>query len=339
MIKKNILKRIKYYYGTDLSWLESFTKKTGGKPSGNFIHIPSSIGEGNMYHLDCTDEIAVLYADFVHKVDFKYFQKNKIQDFIGFHYNLSEGEAKISSQGSSYKVGRWLYDFYVMHNSLESEYMVSSGCKCFSVSIFIKKDFLKAYAKKNLVTDREIQKLLNPSKSDFIKLNRMSNESYNLLMELRKNKVGGIVFDLFLTSTVHLLISDFFFKILGANSHMAQNVNDSDLSGIRFSQRFLIENIQKKYPGNKLLAKKINMSETKFKVLFKNITGIPPNVFFMENKLKKAKDLVIENKMSILEISNQLSFANSSYFALKFKRRYGINPEKFRKKSCLARCT
>jgi AraC-like DNA-binding protein len=72
------------------------------------------------------------------------------------------------------------------------------------------------------------------------------------------------------------------------------------------------------------------MSETKFKVLLKKITGIPPNVFFMENKLKKAKDLLAENKMSVLEISNQLSFANSSYFALKFKRKYGIKPKKFR---------
>jgi hypothetical protein len=247
MIKKtNILDSIKHHYGTELCCSESLTKKQEGRPTGNLIHLPASICEGNIYHLDCSDEIAVLYADVVHKVDFKYFQKNALQDFICFYYNLSEGEAKISIQGSSYKVGRWGYNFYVMHSSLEPEYKVSSGCKCFSVSIFIKKDFLRTYAKKNLLTKRNTEKPLNQTKSHSIKLNRMSNESYNLLVELRKNKVGGIVFDLSLISSVHLLISDYFFKILGANSHMAENLNNSDLSGIMFSQRFLIENILKK---------------------------------------------------------------------------------------------
>ncbi|MNR57973.1 Virulence regulon transcriptional activator VirF [compost metagenome] len=79
------------------------------------------------------------------------------------------------------------------------------------------------------------------------------------------------------------------------------------------------------------MSKMSNMSESKFKTLFKKITGNTANVFFIENKLLLAKELIENKQLTISQISDQLNFTNNSYFASKFKERFGISPKAFNK--------
>jgi AraC-like DNA-binding protein len=158
----------------------------------------------------------------------------------------------------------------------------------------------------------------------------MSNESYHLLDDLRKLEVGGPVFDLNLTGTVHMLLSNYL-KKLSTNRIIIQTVNETDLSSIIKTQQTLIQNIENHFPTIKSMASEANMSESKFKTLFRKITGITPNAFFMDNKLLLAKELLEKKQLSISQISNQLNFTNNSYFASKFKQHFGLSPKTFLK--------
>nr|WP_262898989.1 AraC family transcriptional regulator [Flavobacterium branchiicola] len=91
----------------------------------------------------------------------------------------------------------------------------------------------------------------------------------------------------------------------------------------------LIKNIENHFPSIKSLAENANMSESKFKNLFHKITGDTPNVFFMENKLLLAKELLEKKQLSISQVSDQLNFTNNSYFASKFKEYFGLSPKIF----------
>jgi AraC-like DNA-binding protein len=322
------MKIIEHSYGADLNWVESFAKQFGGKVEGNFIVIPEEYQTGTRYFIDCGEGIIAYYLNVTYKKNFKLIQKNLDDDFVGFYYNLTDGEASVTGENFVYEVGRWQYNLAVIDGKLESTYDVKSESSTFALCIFIKKSNIEAYAQKNNIILQDIEKIVDSSKNTIIRFDRMSNESFHLLDDLRKLKVGGPIFDLNLIGTVHMLISNYLKKI-ASNRIIIQTVNKSDLANIITIQMFLIEHIQGHFPSIRLMANKANMSESKFKNLFRKITGDTPSSFFMNNKLLLAKELLEKKQLTITQISDQLNFTNNSYFASKFKSHFGMSPKTF----------
>lgn len=323
------MKRIEHFYSADLNWVPYFAKQYGGKVDGNFIVLPEEVQSGTRYVLDCGDGIIAFYVNVEYKKNLHLIQKNAESDFVGFYYNLTDGEATVSIDNHTYNTSRWQYNLSVIDGSLESEYSVKAGSKTFALCVFVKKSALKDYLIKNhLESKTDIDEILDPKKNTIIRFDRMSNESFHLLDDLRKKEVGGPIFNLHLVGTVHMLIANYLKKIL-TKRIIIQTVNQQDLSTIIAMQMYLIENIHSPFPGITILAERANMSESKFKILFTKITGVTPNAFFMDNKLLFAKDLLETKQLSITQISDKLSFTNNSYFASKFKDHFGISPKTY----------
>ncbi|MNQ36025.1 HTH-type transcriptional regulator CdhR [compost metagenome] len=322
------MKTIEHSYGADLSWIEDFTNQFGGKVDGNFIIIPEELQTGTRYFLNCGEGIIAYYINVVYNKNLRLIQKNQDNDFVGLYYNLTEGEATVSSNSSVYDVGRWRYNLSVIDGSLDSDYNVKAGSRTFALCIFIKKTMLQEFLKKNNITFPNIDKIADPTLNTIVRFERMSNESYHLLNDLRKLKVGGPIFNLNLIGTVQMLLSNCL-KKFSTERIIIQKVNSSDLANIIASQMFFIEHIEDHFPSITLMAQKANMSESKFKNLFRKITGLTPNNFFMSNKLIRAKELLEKKQLSISQVSDQLNFTNNSYFASKFKEQFGISPKIF----------
>ena len=64
---------------------------------------------------------------------------------------------------------------------------------------------------------------------------------------------------------------------------------------------------------------------------FKKTTGMSMMTYFMNMKITKAKELLRENKKSIAEISDILSFDSPNYFSKAFKKAVGYTPSTYRK--------
>lgn len=322
------MKIIEHSYGADLTWVENFANQFGGKIDGNFVIIPEELQTGTRYILDCGEGIIAYYINVVYNKNFRLIQKNKNSDFVGLYYNLTEGEATVSNESSVYGVGRWQYNLSIIDGSLETDYNVKAGSSTFALCIFIKKSMIEKFVKKNDIPLRDVDKITDPTKNTIIRFDRMSSDSYHLLNDLRKLKVGGPIFNLNMIGTVQMLIANYL-KKMSTHRIIIQTVNSSDLNGIITTQMFLIEHINEHFPSIALMAKMANMSESKFKNLFRKITGLTPNKFFMDNKLLKAKELLEKKQLSISQVSDQLSFTNNSYFASKFKENFGISPKTF----------
>lgn len=322
------MKTIQHSYGADLSWIADFTNQFGGKIDGNFIIIPEELQTGTRYFLDCGEGIIAYYINVVYNKDFRFIQKNLDNNFVGIYYNLTEGEATVNSNSILYDVGRWRYNLSIIDGSLESDYNVKKGSRTFALCIFIKKTMLEEFLKKNNIHFHNIEKIANPSLNTIVRFERMSSESYHILNDLRKLEVGGPVFNLNLIGTVQMLLSNCL-KKFSTERIIIQTVNSSDLTSIIAVQMFLIEHIEDQFPSIVLLAQMANMSESKFKNLFRKVTGLTPNNFFMSNKLLRAKELLEKKQLSISQVSDQLSFTNNSYFASKFKEQFGIPPKIF----------
>lgn len=322
---------VRHSYGADTDWLESFANSCGGKIEGNFINIPEEINTGTRYYLDCGDDFLIYYVDVVYNNDIHFIQSHNKKDFIGLYYNLIEGKTMKTSTDFSYDVSRFGYDLAVIDSILETNLHVTPGVKSCGISIFIKKNRIESFAKENKIFSEHIERLINSDKNTFIKFDRMSPESFYLINDLKKLKVGSEIFNLNLIAVTYQLFSNYMNQLFN-NTIIIEKVNQTDLSNIISTQIFLLDNIEEAFPSIKAMAEKACMSETKFKKLFKKITGTTPNSFFLNNKLRKAKELLEEQNYTILETCDKLKFTNYSYFIFKFRDHFGISPKIFVKK-------
>jgi len=74
------------------------------------------------------------------------------------------------------------------------------------------------------------------------------------------------------------------------------------------------------------LAEQVGLSVSRFKVKFKEQTGIAPAEYILRSRIDHAKVLLQEGRMSVTEIAYALGFSSSQYFATAFKRFTTMRP-------------
>jgi AraC-like DNA-binding protein len=79
------------------------------------------------------------------------------------------------------------------------------------------------------------------------------------------------------------------------------------------------------------LAALMQMGHTKFYGRMKEVLGVSPNKYLMNEKMRIAAELILEGKYSIAEVSFKVGFMDQSYFNKCFKQYYGCVPSKYGK--------
>ena len=77
------------------------------------------------------------------------------------------------------------------------------------------------------------------------------------------------------------------------------------------------------------LAQLMAMGRTKFYGKVKDMTGISPNKYIMQARMKKAADLLADGEMNVSEVSYKVGIQDPSYFNKVFKAYYGVVPSKY----------
>jgi signal transduction histidine kinase/DNA-binding response OmpR family regulator len=79
------------------------------------------------------------------------------------------------------------------------------------------------------------------------------------------------------------------------------------------------------------LASLLKMGRTKFYGKMKEFTGMSPNSYLQNERLKRAAELLIEGDLNVTEVSYKVGFQSPTYFYKCFKEKYGVPPSKFGK--------
>lgn len=82
-----------------------------------------------------------------------------------------------------------------------------------------------------------------------------------------------------------------------------------------------------------LLVRQFYMSRTSFYAKIKNITGLSPIEFVQQMRVKRAAEMIVENKYSIAEIANRVGFNDAHYFSRCFKKAYSVSPTEYFRRS------
>ena len=80
------------------------------------------------------------------------------------------------------------------------------------------------------------------------------------------------------------------------------------------------------------IAKEMLISKSQLTREFKKYYDLSPYQYLINKKISVAKQLVLNTKMKILEISDSLCFSDEYNFSNLFKAKVGVSPLEFRKK-------
>jgi AraC family transcriptional regulator len=82
------------------------------------------------------------------------------------------------------------------------------------------------------------------------------------------------------------------------------------------------------------LARVANMSLYYFAVLFRQSTSLSPHRYVLSKRVERAKELLQNPKLSVLEVSMNVGFEHQNNFARAFRRVFGVSPTEF-KRGCV----
>ena len=81
------------------------------------------------------------------------------------------------------------------------------------------------------------------------------------------------------------------------------------------------------------MASELGMNKTKLIRQTKAATGYTVQVLHEKLKIELAKNLILEDKLTLAEIAERLGFQNSNYFSNVFKKNTGESPRAWGKKN------
>ncbi|MBD9462170.1 helix-turn-helix domain-containing protein [Pseudomonas sp. Pdm06] len=79
------------------------------------------------------------------------------------------------------------------------------------------------------------------------------------------------------------------------------------------------------------LARAIGLSEYHFSRLFKRATGRSPSQYFIQLRMARARQLLIETERSVIDIGLEVGYGSASHFSQVFRREVGVAPSHYRK--------
>lgn len=103
-------------------------------------------------------------------------------------------------------------------------------------------------------------------------------------------------------------------------------LNDNDRKNIQRAEQFLNDHLFGDFPGIEKVARKVGVSPTKLKNDFKGMHGTSVYQYFSKQQMIAARELLLQRKYTIKEISSLFGYENASKFSAVFKKVNGINP-------------
>ncbi len=77
------------------------------------------------------------------------------------------------------------------------------------------------------------------------------------------------------------------------------------------------------------IATVVQMSPHYFATLFKQSMGIAPHQYLTQCRVERAKQLLAQQKLSIIQVSQLVGFQSQSHFAKVFHKYVGITPKRY----------
>lgn len=135
--------------------------------------------------------------------------------------------------------------------------------------------------------------------------------------------------DLLLGAKILMLID-----LLKQDATINNNTDSKVYSLMHQAKKYMKENFSSEI-STEDIATSVNLSESRFRFLFKKTYGITSHQHLINLRISAAKQMLWDSNYSMSEIATQCGFGSQQYFSDTFKRETGLSPSKY--KNCFER--
>ena len=89
--------------------------------------------------------------------------------------------------------------------------------------------------------------------------------------------------------------------------------------------------IDEQHNFSEILSKKLNKDYSYLSGLFSSVEGVTIEKYIINQKIEKAKELIIYNEMNLSEIAYHLGYSSVAHLSAQFKKVTGLTPTYFKK--------
>jgi AraC-like DNA-binding protein len=126
---------------------------------------------------------------------------------------------------------------------------------------------------------------------------------------------------------IEQIISDFFrhaFLDERIKKHTA--LHNPDYANVAAAEKLILHNLNTAFIGVEKIARAVNLSPTKLKIVFKSVFGFSMLQYHKEKNMLLAQQLIRHSDIQIKNIAAVTGYTSSSKFTAAFKKRFGILP-------------
>ena len=108
-------------------------------------------------------------------------------------------------------------------------------------------------------------------------------------------------------------------------THFERSIGNYQIDTVR---RYVREHLQEELSVEHL-AREFHYSRTRLSVLFKEATGQTINEYITQERISRAKHLLVEGKLSMTQISRSVGYSSPHYFSRRFSQVVGCAPSDY----------
>ncbi|MEH2467241.1 helix-turn-helix transcriptional regulator [Nostoc sp.] len=101
-----------------------------------------------------------------------------------------------------------------------------------------------------------------------------------------------------------------------------------DIERIHHARNILLGNLDNP-PSLMELARQVGLNDRSLKQGFCQVFGTTAFAYLHDYRLEKARQLLNTGEMNVIKVAYSIGFANRSYFAAAFKKKFGLSPKEY----------
>ncbi len=322
------MRKVTHYYSLTPEWQYDLAKQLNSKLiDDKLINVPDDLGKGFFYFSPVMDGMSVVYADLTPNTPLKIIRHESENELFIFHYDLSQHVNLIKINNKDYEIGSYeKLDLAIIDNQIASSFKPTVNERTFALRILVEKKLLTDFIARYPSTEYKDTYDGKSNKEAFYHYGNIDSNSVLLLQSIKTKSVHDLSFDPFIKGIALKLLGNFFGKFYDTG-HKHNNLTETEIAAISKTRDYLMNNLHASFPSLTFLAAMAGMSESKYKVSFKNNYNITPNNFFIHQKMNLGRKLLKSgNYHSLTEVIYDLNYNKLSYFTAKYIELFKTRP-------------
>ena len=303
------------------TFLQGLAKLLQVEMKDNILHLPEELGEGFLRAIEFNDTDALLYS---FKINEDLFLK-RVQDEKEY-YTLIYDEVPPAENFNLQIDAEMLLDhqtrsaaIYLTSFLYDVEYTLHKDVSIKGVRICLNRDWMKKFLELPSIED-VLEKYIS-MKTENIWYKPLDAASKELAEEILNNKNESL---LYYHNRIMSMVEIFFNWLRNDSTYstLKFSVSRNDIGAAQKVESILTDNTVIIPPTIKELSRKVAMSDSKLKKIFKLVYGLPIYEYFQKHRMQKARMMLLSGNYSIKDVGYTLGYSNLSNFTLAFKKEF-----------------